>query len=170
MISKVKVTVINTEDQTDVRVRFGFLIYFHINYEAFIRFFSLIRDEQNKLSIKAFFEKSKGYIESRKIVKELVSNTTLAKFKLVSKNNAYDPIIEQYINATSWIVLSFIKEYVHSTFKKVQKDEYLVVTNKKLPSKYDLDFNITAKISVYALLFVLLKNITDLPRILKHFN
>jgi len=166
----VKITIINTEDQTDVRVRFGILIYFHINYEAFIRFFSLIRDEENKISIKAFFEKSKGYIESRKIVKQLVANTTIAKFKLVSKNNAYDPIIEQYINATSWIVLSFIKEYIHSNFKKVKKDEYLVVTSKKLPSKYDLDFNITAKISVYALLFVLLRNVRDIPRILKHFN
>lgn len=170
LLTTVKLSILNVVDKTDVKIKFGILFYIHLDYEAFIQFFSIYRDENKKISLQAFYHNLNFLFTERKIIKEFAKSTYITNFLLISKNNAQNPIIESYINSTSLIMFSLIKAFLENNFKNVKNEVYQIrLEDKSLNNiDYDFDYKIDIKVRVYAFLYILIINFKDIMKFVKY--
>lgn len=170
--SSLKFNVLNINNNTKASIKIATIFNLNIDYNKFINIFKIYTDYDDNISLRALYYNLRIMIYEKEYFKDLLNHITIDKITIISKNNSTDPIYDNYINAISIIMFSFIKELLKNNFKEVKEESYLIDNKNKNDDKYDFDYTLQFKIKIYDIIkyslinykkvYFLVKNIKEI--------
>ena len=151
----ITIDIKNIDNETYFKIKY-LIFKKNLNYEKIKDFLNKYKDE---LTIKNLYEDIKNIINKKPIYKQIIINSKITKFKIITKSNIKDIILNQYFKSTTLIIYSFIKEYLINNTMYFYNDELKIEENNI--KNLDIDFHIIIKIKVVDILIILLKNLIN---------
>lgn len=152
------VRVIYDNTFSDIDVFLFKKIKYKFDLDEFVRLFITDKNKPDKISLKAIVNNLELIIKSKKIIKDFCKNSKVVKSTIILKQD-YDNI---YTFISFWSIVSRYSFILKKYFKKVNNEYYMISD-----ANNDISIELIFKFKLYKVLFILIKNIKELLKILK---
>jgi hypothetical protein len=163
LIMPIKVVILKDDRRSDIDLYFTKLFNLRLDFDEFIAFLITDKENPNKVSSSRIIENYHLYKRTQNVIKTTTSMIKLKKITLIVKTKGKSKGSKMWLYVISWIYLSFVQNNIHRYFKKVENEHYNQISAERFNLNFELQFNFRF---IY-LLFALIKNIKDIPKIFR---
>lgn len=143
--------IYNISQDTDIHIKYGF-VKFHLDYDKYVRKYSVDKDLKDIIGMLQSFHKNK------KIIFKLFKAIRVDDFLIEIKNKSSNNLLLQYLNATSLILLSYLKSYLENNIKQLNNyDAKIVNEDSILDKKIEVDYHLEFKVNLKDILLNMLR-------------
>ncbi len=157
-IMPIGIRVTYNDQNSDVDLYFYKLFNIKLDLDQFVRWLFTTKKNRDQITWESFIHNMKVGYAFKNIGKSVCHFSKVKKITFVLKEN-YERV---YLFVSYWILSQKLSSFLHQHFKAVH-NEYYMTSNQKL----SFSFETIIEVRIIYFLLALIKNIKDLPKILK---
>lgn len=146
----------------DNRLNVDMFCYFFIKYkldvDELIKRITSDKNKGNKFSLNVFLKNIEMFINSKKIIKDLLKQTVVTKNTIIQKEN-YDNIFTFIV---FWNIIARFSFLTKKYFKQVKNEYYMIGDIEN-----DVNVEMIIKINLFKVFIVMFKNIKEVLKLIK---
>ncbi|QVK20639.1 hypothetical protein KHQ82_10050 [Mycoplasmatota bacterium] len=163
-----KFKVVVDDDEANIDLFFTKIFNIRLDVDELIKRFTQSKHREGGFSFYETFENIKKVFESRSFIKDILSYVVIKEIQIVDKLKVQDSFYKQFVDVFNWTTLSFVQRYLRENVKEVHKEEYIVLENFR-ENVARVNIYCIGEIKLVNIIMSILKNIREIPTIIKRF-
>lgn len=157
IISNIELRVSNIRDITKIKIKLLYFITIPIKSKKVEQKIKSFKSTSLADGVDGF----KQFLQNREIIDDFLAKISIKRLHIVY----YEPVLDINIRRAFFIsnLMVSLKSACHELFLNIEDESYLV----RVRDKADIDFDIDAKINLFYLIFIMIKNIKKIHTIKK---
>ncbi len=138
-----------------------------INLRRLFFMFFTTKDNREQLSLREGVENFKKLLETREVVEDLMAHVTVEKLSVITKVNEKYIKYEFALFVYNLVLYTNLQTILEHYTKNVKNQQYVI--EKTSTEAIDLDFECIFSVKYTNIIYVIIRNITEIPRLIKQF-
>jgi len=152
------IRILYDDTYSDIDVFIFKYIKHKFDLDSFIRKFFMDKNDNSRISLPTIINNLELTIKSKKVIKDMMKTIEVKKSTIIYKQD-YDNYL---LFVFFWNLISRYTYIIRKSFKKVDNEYYMTNDNDR-----DISIELILKLRLINILFVLMKNIKEVFKVLK---
>lgn len=163
IIMPFKIVITKDDRRSDIDIYFTKIFNLRLDFDEFIAFLVTEKDNPDRISPERVVRNYHLFKRSKRIIISMAKMIRVSKLTFIVKTKGKSLETCVWLYVVSWIYLAYLQNNVHRYFKSVENEHY----NQMPAEKFNLNFEFQCNFRLVYLIFAMIKNIKDLPKIIR---
>jgi len=159
----IKIVVSKDDQRSDVDIFFTKILDIRLDFDQLLRRFFAEKGDPNKITLHSILYNLGLYRNAKSIIATTTKMIKIKKLTFIIKSKSTSLDTETWSYVFSWIIFGYFQDYIHRYFKAVDNEYY----NHQIAPANKVNFECYFNIRLIYLLFALIRNIKDIPKIIR---
>ncbi|NLD26238.1 MAG: hypothetical protein GX661_02635 [Acholeplasmataceae bacterium] len=163
IIMPFKIVITKDDRRSDIDIYFTKIFNLRLDFDEIIAFLVTEKDNPDRISPERVVRNYHLFKRSKRIIISMAKMIRVSKLTFIVKTKGKSLETCVWLYVVSWIYLAYLQNNVHRYFKSVENEHY----NQMPAEKFNLNFEFQCNFRLVYLIFAMIKNIKDLPKIIR---
>ncbi|MDD4388221.1 MAG: hypothetical protein PHV87_03290 [Bacilli bacterium] len=163
LIMPIKIVAIKDDRHSDVDIHFTKILDIKLDFDQLLRRLFSEKGDPERITFRSFLSSIGLYRQAKNIITTTTKMISIKKMTFIIKTKSSSLDSDTWGFVFSWIVFGYFQDYVHRYFKAVENEYY----NHQIAPANKINFECHFNIRLVYLLFALIRNIKDIPKVIR---